>query len=123
MAIEDGAVLGKLFGKIENKTQIPQIVEIYEKIRKPRTTAMIKGSMDMCDVFNLPDGNQQKERDRKMTDPKSSMRNPNRWADPPFQRFLFDYDAGSEVDKAWQEQHDLKASSGLHEMSTREKHS
>ena len=114
MACEDGAVLGKLFEKLENKAQIPDLVETYEKIRKPRTTAMIRGSMDMCDVFNLPDGDQQRERDQKMTDPETSIGNPNRWADSTFQRFLFDYDAGIEVDKAWQKQLDLKLSSSLH---------
>ena len=113
MAIEDGAVLGKLFEKLEDRTQIPKIVELYEKIRKPRTTLMIKGSMDMCDVFNLPDNDQRRERDRKMTDPETVIGNPNRWADPVFQRFLFDYDAGREVDQAWQKQACLAAADTL----------
>ena len=115
MAIEDGAVLGKLFEKLESKSQIPDLVEMYEGIRKPRTTAVIKGSMDMCDILNLPDGKRQQERDQLMASPKPPKGNPNRWADPVFQRFLFDYDAGKEVDMAWEEYVKQKSfSNGLH---------
>ena len=110
MAIEDGAVLGKLLEKLKSKSQIPELVEIYERIRKPRTTAVIKGSMDMCDIFNLPDGERQQERDRLMASPNPSKGNPNRWADPTFQKFLFDYDARKEVDRAWEEHVRRKAS-------------
>lgn len=37
-AVEDGTVLGALFEKIKKKSQLPDVLVIYETIRKARTT-------------------------------------------------------------------------------------
>ncbi|MCJ1364519.1 hypothetical protein MMC16_003630 [Acarospora aff. strigata] len=101
-AVEDGAVLGALFTKITNKSQLSDLLLIFETLRKPRTTRVVKGSTQLRDIFHMHDGDRQRERDRQMTQHEPFEGFPNRWADPVFQKFLFGYDAYKEVDAAWE---------------------
>lgn len=41
-AIEDGAVLGSLLGKLKSKNQLPQALKMYEELRKVRGDAVVK---------------------------------------------------------------------------------
>lgn len=41
-ALEDGAVLGLLLGKINTKDQLPQALRLYEKLRKARGDAIAR---------------------------------------------------------------------------------
>ena len=41
-ALEDGAVLGGLLGKIPSKRQLPQALRLFEKLRKARGEAIVK---------------------------------------------------------------------------------
>ncbi|CAF9926534.1 MAG: hypothetical protein ALECFALPRED_003465 [Alectoria fallacina] len=100
-AVEDGAVLGALFERIEQKSQISDILTIYERLRKERTTRVVKGSTALRDIFHMTDGERQQERDRQLTQQEPFEGYPNRWADPVFQEYLFGYDAFAEVDMAW----------------------
>lgn len=43
-AIEDGAVLGLLLGKIRSKQQLPQALMMYERLRKARGETIAKES-------------------------------------------------------------------------------
>ena len=100
-AVEDGAVLGALFERIESRSQLSDIITIYERLRKERTTRVVKGSTALRDIFHMVDGEHQQERDRQLTEHEPFEGYPNRWADPVFQEWLFGYDAFAEVDKAW----------------------
>jgi len=101
-ALEDGAVLGALFEKIQHKYQLQDLLVIYETIRKARTTQIVMGSEYLGrNVFHLHDGPRQMERDRQLLEEEPFEGYANRWADPVFQRFLFAYDANAEVEKAW----------------------
>jgi len=101
-AVEDGAVLGHLMEKIERKNQLPDVLRIYETIRKARTTRVVQGSQFLGrEIFHLHDGPKQQERDRQMLEEEPFEGFPNRWADPVFQPWLFGYDAAAEVEKAW----------------------
>lgn len=101
-AVEDGAVLGHLFEKIQHKWQIPDLLRIYETIRKPRTTTVVSRSQYLGrEIFHLHDGPRQQERDRQLLEEDPFEGYPNRWADPVFQPFLFGYDAQKEADAAW----------------------
>ena len=102
MAAEDGAVLGILFAKIQHKYQIPEILRLYESLRKPRTTRIVECSTEMQNVFNLPDGEAQRERDRQFIHERPFEGHPNRWADPVFQEWLLGYDVEEEVERAWE---------------------
>lgn len=100
-ALEDGAVLGALFEKIEHKSQLPDLLVIFEAIRKARTTRVVTGSTDLRDIFHMHDGPRQQERDRQLLEQEPFEGYPNRWADPVFQQFLFGYDSYEEAGRAW----------------------
>ena len=41
-AIEDGAVLGRLLGKIKSRAQLPKALRMYEQLRKSRGDAIVR---------------------------------------------------------------------------------
>ena len=95
-------MLGALFERIESRSQIADVITIYERLRKARTTRIVKGSTALRDIFHMVDGMRQQERDRQLLEEEPFEGYPNRWADPVFQEWLFGYDAFAEVDKAWE---------------------
>ncbi|KAL0063329.1 hypothetical protein AAF712_009824 [Marasmius tenuissimus] len=110
MAVEDAAVLGVLFSKIESVTEIPDLLRAYQVIRAPRTAATLHASLLNRTTFHLPDGADQERRDQSM---KASMEdalrrdtrsehvgNANQWADRQKNGEQFDYDA-EEAARAW----------------------
>ncbi|MCJ1310762.1 hypothetical protein MMC25_004429 [Agyrium rufum] len=101
MAIEDGEVLGLLFERLKKKSQIPELVRTFEQLRKPRATAMVNGSKAQRGIFHMHDGPAQMQRDAQMLTGIPVSGNPNRWADPDFQEWLFGYDADAAVETAW----------------------
>lgn len=100
-AVEDGAVIGTLFEKIENREQLADLLAVYEKTRKARTTRVVQGSTALRDIFHMHDGPKQEKRDHVLLNETPFEGFPNRWADPVFQQFLFGYDARSEALQAW----------------------
>jgi len=103
MAVEDGAVLGKLMSFAKTRDQLPDVLTIYEAIRKARSTRVVKGSSHQRDIFHLCDGDRQRERDRQLIDYQDDPFEgyPNKWRDPSFQPWLWGYDVEEEVEKAW----------------------
>ncbi len=77
------------------------LITIYEKLRKDRTTRVVEASTAVRDVFHMTDGERQQERDRQLTEHIPFEGYPHRLADPVFQEWLFGYDAFTEVDEAW----------------------
>ena len=102
-AIEDGATLGYLFAKMQEKSQIKDIICLYEMIRKPRTSRVIEGSNARRNVYQLQDGKAQRERDHDLVEEHSSDRYPKCMEDPEFQSWLLEYDPEMAVDSAWQQ--------------------
>lgn len=100
-AVEDAACLTEVFGNIESKDQIHDALKIFENVRKSRTTRIVKESTNCQNVYHLPDGPQQEERDR-ICALEPTVGCPNRWADPVFQKYLFGYDAFQEASNAWE---------------------
>src|SRR5215471_991666 len=102
-AVEDGAVLGTLLSRVTDASQLPDVLRIYEELRKSRTTRVVKGSTAMRDVFHVHDGPRQRERDRQLLEYQDEpfVGFPNRWKDPVFQPWLFRYDAEEEAKNAW----------------------
>ncbi len=101
-AVEDGAALGALFENLENMDQLPHLMRVFEKVRKPRTTRITNESDSMRSIFNLPDGDLQRKRDRQLTTMQPFVGYPNRWADPDFQPWLLGYDVEADVLDQWQ---------------------
>ena len=101
MAIEDAAVLGTLLSKMQHRAQIPDILSLYERLRKPRTKAIRDRARAIRKVYTLEDGPLQQERDRQLRELVPYDGCPNFLADPSLQRTLFGYDANDEAEKAW----------------------
>ena len=99
--MEDGAVLGALFEKAENKAEIQDALKIYEELRKPRSMTIVRESTEYRAIMHMHDSEELRERDRKMIECKPFKGYPNKWADPVFQEYLFGYDADAVVLEAW----------------------
>lgn len=41
-ALEDGAVLGHLLGKLKTRSQLPHALKLYEQLRKTRGEAVVR---------------------------------------------------------------------------------
>ena len=65
-ALEDGASLGTLLGKIGSKSQIPAAIGVYEKLRKDRLLKIREETFKQQEEFHLPDGELQQSRDRQL---------------------------------------------------------
>ncbi|KAL9608904.1 MAG: hypothetical protein Q9167_006285 [Letrouitia subvulpina] len=102
VGLEDAAALSALFMHLEDKAQIPDLLTIYERLRKPRTYEIKRRSRAMRDVNNIVDGPVQRERDRQLLEHKPFDGYPNPWADPVGQQWMFGYDAFREAEEAWQ---------------------
>lgn len=101
-AVEDGCVLGEILGRLENKNQIHDLLVIYERLRKSRTTQVVLNSTELgMKTFHLPDGPEREVRDKLLAIQPPQVGCPNKFADPIFQKFLYGYNAFEEVDKAW----------------------
>jgi salicylate hydroxylase len=77
MAVEDGAVLGKLLGllqqhltesKLNKRDQVASILKLFEQRRKQRTEVNVSGAVEKREFYHLPDGERQIERDRLLAD-------------------------------------------------------
>ncbi|KDQ50681.1 hypothetical protein JAAARDRAFT_41875 [Jaapia argillacea MUCL 33604] len=66
MAIEDAAVLGNLFSKLESREQIKPLLEAYQELRLERTGNTQASSRLNQHIFHLPDGPEQRHRDAEM---------------------------------------------------------
>lgn len=102
-ALEDAAVLAGLLARIEDKSQIHDVLNITESLRKWRSTQVVEGSTKCRDVYHLADGAAQEARDAELKVSPPRVGCPNRWADPKFRDFLFDYDAFAEAERGWKE--------------------
>ncbi|KAI9036882.1 uncharacterized protein KD926_001197 [Aspergillus affinis] len=101
LAFEDAAVLSVLFGAMQDKSQIPDILTIFEAIRKPRAMEMHRRVGMARDIWSMPDGPQQRERDRQLREHEPYDGYPNVLADPALTRWMFGYDAFEEARRAW----------------------
>lgn len=102
-ALEDAAVLAGLLARIETKAQIHDVLKMTESLRKWRSTQIVQGSTEARGLYHMPDGPKQEARDAELKVNPPRLGCPNRWADPKFRDFLFDYDAFAEAERGWKE--------------------
>ncbi|MCJ1475949.1 hypothetical protein MMC13_004613 [Lambiella insularis] len=65
-ALEDGASIGTLLGKIDSKSQIPEMTRIYQEIRKERVLRFREETFRHQEEFHLADGDLQETRDKQL---------------------------------------------------------
>lgn len=100
-AIEDAAVLAGLLSHLELKSQIPDILSMYERHRKSRAVQVKRRTLTTRQINGIADGPLQQERDRQLSEHEPFDGFPNPLADPIFSNWLFGYDAHEEAEKAW----------------------
>ena len=102
LAIEDGFVLGLLFAKLSSKPQLPEILRIYEDLRKPRTSIIVQENGRIGHIQHLPGEGSQHRIDR-MSQMEVRAVEPNiSWTNPDFRKWVLGYDGKLEVEKAWE---------------------
>lgn len=115
MAVEDGAVIGTLLGLLSRatlpgsrsrKASIPAILELYEKIRKERTTINVQGANEAGVFFHADDGPEQEARDEELR--KIDWRDPSKqsqwaWGNMDKIKDMFGFDTMTDAtNKFWQ---------------------
>ena len=101
VAFEDAAVLGTLLRKIRYEVRLPDILSIYESIRKLRTVALRVRSWAQRAVNAFQDGPLQQERNCELRNLQPFEGFLNWLADPGLQKRVFGYNDVKEADMAW----------------------
>ncbi|KAG5643093.1 hypothetical protein DXG03_001589 [Asterophora parasitica] len=110
MAIEDGAVLAKLFSHLRSEDQITNFLYAFENLRQQRCVASTKKEFGDIFFMTLPLGEMQAGRDMIMRTKRDQGRSPlegsadgeetQEWTEI---KVMFGYDAEDEADNWWQE--------------------
>jgi salicylate hydroxylase len=118
MAVEDGAVIGLLLGKLQatgklspgsseaRAAQLTSLLRLYEKLRKERTETNVKGAVLTKNFYHMPDGPEQEARDAELANlNRSNWQSPSHynWADAPYQKSLLGFDVLSEASERFDE--------------------
>ena len=118
MAVEDGAVIGVLLGRLqacqdllkagERRMSVQQVLKLYEGLRKQRTTLNVKGAIQARDFYHLPDGDEQRMRDEIVQRHLKSGEWPSpckwNWGNMEYQRSLLGFDVWQDANErfdAW----------------------
>ncbi|KAJ5923895.1 hypothetical protein N7466_008082 [Penicillium verhagenii] len=71
MAVEDGATLGVLLGKLSRSdlpaSKVPDVLRLYELTRKERTTINVQGAVENQMLYHMNDGPEADARDEAFT--------------------------------------------------------
>jgi len=114
MAVEDGAVLGLLLGKAVQKfstggsavkplSVVSSVLELYEQLRKSRTTLNVLGAVANRECFHLHDGPEQEERDLMLKNIDwLNDRSKWQWLDMQYQDDLLGFDATLDAEAAFE---------------------
>lgn len=107
MAIEDAVVIAECLAATTSWKDISRLLNLYEKLRKPRVRIITRGARKTVDIWHLPDGPEQEARDAKLEVdqvvqepaglPSEITENPNFWSDASFQPWLLGFDARADV--------------------------
>jgi salicylate hydroxylase len=99
MAVEDGVVLGNLLGRLAEdfsqetaQAKVPTILELFEILRKKRTTLNVKGALANRHLFHMQDGEEQRQRDHDLRNYDGVSMSPWQWVDPAYQGQLLGFD-------------------------------
>ena len=102
MAVEDGFSLGILLGKIgTDRTRIPEVLRVFESIRKTRTTTNVKGAIDNRRMYHMLDGPDQEARDAELAQAEINGNSQYGWADRSYQTDLLAFDTSADCEARW----------------------
>jgi salicylate hydroxylase len=107
MAIEDGAVLAKLFSHLLSEDQIPSFLRAFQDLRHERVDRMFGIEMRNIYTMCLPPGEIQEMRDQSLREKHREGKNvlqgeggdiAEQWEE---NKVMFGYDAEDEADDWW----------------------
>ena len=101
-AIEDAAVLQCALAR--SSTDVTLAIGVYEQVRKARGEAVQTSAAVTRKALHLPDGPEQEQRDFDIKAASAGNgNNPDLWADPEFQQFIWGTDIMLETFIKWPE--------------------
>ncbi|KAL1898462.1 hypothetical protein Sste5346_003365 [Sporothrix stenoceras] len=95
MAIEDAAVIAEVLSRAPDNepATLHRCLQIYEFIRKKRTTTLVDLAAFSGRTLHLGDSKAKEERDKMFADSKKSGANvPDKWASPEVQKMIYSHD-------------------------------
>ncbi|KAI5859278.1 FAD binding domain-containing protein [Durotheca rogersii] len=101
IGIESIALLAHLLAKVEDRGQIKDCLDIYQRLRKERTSQISRATLKNGRNWQMADGPLKEERNRVFLTEVPTAGFPNLLADPFFQEWLWGYDASKAADEAW----------------------
>ncbi|KAH8144869.1 uncharacterized protein LAJ45_11139 [Morchella importuna] len=101
MALEDAAVLGECLGRIRSREDVLTALAVYEVCRKERTARVVERGNVQQELYHLHDGEEQRERDRKMRMFPTEAGEALAWRDPEMGPWLLGWQCEREVDRCW----------------------
>ncbi|KAJ7467355.1 hypothetical protein B0H11DRAFT_2306439 [Mycena galericulata] len=107
MAVEDCAILARLFSYIRSHDQIPKILGAFQDIRQPRCAAAVESETSILHFTRMPDREDQRARDEGMRAKLAAVEVLQAGADeietPEWREVkqIFAYDAEDEADDWW----------------------
>ena len=110
MAVEDGAVLGRLLHRFAehriSESSLPALLRLYQKVRKTRAQTTVRMANENRKLYHMVDGPEQEERDRLFAqhdwwDENRSF--PWVFADLPYLHELFGFDTLKSAEDAFAE--------------------
>lgn len=66
LSIEDGAALAEFLDRVTGLPDIPPVLRAFQDLRKPRCETISNAALSLVDLWHLPDGPEQEQRDLKM---------------------------------------------------------
>lgn len=91
--------MGTLLGRKDGTSSISNLLKRYQDLRKPRAVEVKFRSGRELDIFSMPDGVEQEERDRLLLEGSSLDSLPVSLLNPTFREWLWNYDAIKEASK------------------------
>lgn len=65
-SLEDAATIGYLLSHVNEPTQIPKALALYDAIRRPRVAQLVRETFAQGTEHHLPDGVEQQIRDERL---------------------------------------------------------
>jgi salicylate hydroxylase len=101
MALEDGAVLGRLLSLTHSKADLPLALQAYQTCRRQRVARIVERSNLQQHLYHLHDGPEQEERDKRLQEVPTRPGEVLGWRDPELAPWLLQYDAYRDAEKHW----------------------
>ena len=109
MAVEDGAVLGRLLGHFQqsgrSRSSLPSLMYLYQEVRKRRAQTTVRTANGNRVLYHMVDGPEQRARDKFFASHDwwdEDRSSPWVFCDLPYLHELFGFDAIGSADSAFE---------------------